>query len=150
MLDFKRGDVFQSQAQVLVNPVNCTGVTGKGLARGFELKRPLETVAYKVAAAAGLLKPGTLFIVPSSDGKGGKYVVHLPTKTIWQKDSELDYVRSGVAKLAKFCSEQSIRSVALPWLGCGENTGKLNRRDVEAVFVELLTSGETVFTVYEY
>jgi O-acetyl-ADP-ribose deacetylase (regulator of RNase III) len=36
MLVFVKGDIFESQAEALVNPVNTVGVMGKGLAAEFQ------------------------------------------------------------------------------------------------------------------
>ena len=35
-----KGDIFQSKAQALVNPVNCVGAMGAGLARQFKNRYP--------------------------------------------------------------------------------------------------------------
>jgi O-acetyl-ADP-ribose deacetylase (regulator of RNase III) len=40
MLRFMRGSLFDSAAQTLVNPVNCRGVMGKGLAKVFKDRWP--------------------------------------------------------------------------------------------------------------
>jgi O-acetyl-ADP-ribose deacetylase (regulator of RNase III) len=34
------GDLFNSKADALINPVNCVGVMGKGLAKEFRLRFP--------------------------------------------------------------------------------------------------------------
>ena len=40
MIRFIRGDLFESGCQALVNPVNCVGVMGKGLALQFRHRSP--------------------------------------------------------------------------------------------------------------
>ena len=35
------GNIFDSHAQVLVNPINCVGVMGKGLALEFKRRYPV-------------------------------------------------------------------------------------------------------------
>ena len=40
MIKFVDGDLLQSDAECLVNPVNCVGVMGKGLAYEFKIKYP--------------------------------------------------------------------------------------------------------------
>jgi hypothetical protein len=37
---YQTGDIFTSSAQVIVNPVNCRGVMGAGLARAFKQRYP--------------------------------------------------------------------------------------------------------------
>ncbi len=40
MITYKQGNIFNSNAQVITNTVNCVGVMGKGLA--LEFKKPLS------------------------------------------------------------------------------------------------------------
>jgi len=42
MITTKHGSIFDSRAQVLVCPVNCVGVMGKGLALEFKKRRPYQ------------------------------------------------------------------------------------------------------------
>ena len=52
------GDIFASRAQALVNPVNCTGVMGAGLALAFKRRFPRCFRQDKAAYEAGQLRPG--------------------------------------------------------------------------------------------
>jgi O-acetyl-ADP-ribose deacetylase (regulator of RNase III) len=36
MIEFKTGDLLAEPAEALVNPINCVGVMGKGLALAFK------------------------------------------------------------------------------------------------------------------
>jgi hypothetical protein len=40
MIIYRKGDIFNSNAQVITNPVNCVGVMGKGLALEFKNRFP--------------------------------------------------------------------------------------------------------------
>ena len=40
MIVFKNGNIFDSKCETLVNPINCVGVMGKGLALIFKNKFP--------------------------------------------------------------------------------------------------------------
>ena len=40
MVNVRIGDLFKSDAQTLVNTVNCVGVMGKGVALGFKERYP--------------------------------------------------------------------------------------------------------------
>ena len=46
MLHFMTGDIFDSPAHTLVNPVNCVGVMGAGLALEFKKRFPQEFKNY--------------------------------------------------------------------------------------------------------
>jgi O-acetyl-ADP-ribose deacetylase (regulator of RNase III) len=49
MLTFQQGDLFESGCQALVNPVNCMGVMGKGLALVFRRRFPEVYDDYRAA-----------------------------------------------------------------------------------------------------
>ena len=57
------GDILKSDASALVNPVNCVGVMGKGLARQFRDQFPDNYRVYRDACDRGEVKPGTVFPV---------------------------------------------------------------------------------------
>ena len=46
-----RGDLFESNAQTLVNTVNCVGVMGKGVALQFKKRFPDMFAEYAVVVA---------------------------------------------------------------------------------------------------
>lgn len=39
-ITFKKGNIFSSDKQTIVNTINCVGVMGKGVALGFRLRYP--------------------------------------------------------------------------------------------------------------
>jgi O-acetyl-ADP-ribose deacetylase (regulator of RNase III) len=47
MIVYKTGDIFTSNAEILVNPVNCKGVMGAGLAKQFRERFPENYLEYK-------------------------------------------------------------------------------------------------------
>lgn len=60
-VSFKEGDIFQSGCDVLVNPVNCVGIAGAGLALAFK-KRYAGTgmmAFYQRVCEIGQFKPGS-------------------------------------------------------------------------------------------
>ena len=46
MITFIEGDIFTSKCQTLVNPVNCMGVMGNGLAKEFKKRFPVCEASY--------------------------------------------------------------------------------------------------------
>ncbi len=40
MIHFTRGDIFAQPVEAIVNPVNCVGVMGRGLALQFKRRYP--------------------------------------------------------------------------------------------------------------
>ena len=49
MIHFTHGDIFAQPAEAIVNPVNCVGVAGAGLALQFKRRHPDAFLAYRRA-----------------------------------------------------------------------------------------------------
>lgn len=47
MVYYTKGDLFSTHTEALVNPVNCVGVMGKGLALAFKEKFPENFRKYR-------------------------------------------------------------------------------------------------------
>lgn len=58
MVIFEQGDILASDADPIVNSVNCVGVMGAGLALHFKKAFPENFRAYKMARDAKQLEPG--------------------------------------------------------------------------------------------
>jgi len=57
-LSYRKGDIFDSTAQVIVNPVNCKGHMGKGLALAFKQRYPHMYLSYQQECRVGILRIG--------------------------------------------------------------------------------------------
>jgi O-acetyl-ADP-ribose deacetylase (regulator of RNase III) len=57
-IDYRHDSIFRSDAQVIVNTVNCVGVMGKGLALEFKHHYPDMFTAYQHDCRAGKLHIG--------------------------------------------------------------------------------------------
>lgn len=51
MIKRTRGDILQTEAEALVNTVNCVGVMGRGIALQFKKRFPANFKAYAAACA---------------------------------------------------------------------------------------------------
>ena len=65
MITYVTGDLLQSEAQCLVNTVNCEGYMGKGIAYQFKLAFPENNIDYVKACKAGKLHIGTCLLYTS-------------------------------------------------------------------------------------
>lgn len=132
MITYKDGDIFEDDADVLVNPVNCVGVMGKGLALEFKHRFPSMYDEYRKACDQKKMFPGGVLGVVD----GGHTVVCLATKKHWRNPSEILWIILGLAKLKGMMKDYALDSVAIPMLGCG--CGGLDwpdvRRAIESVF----------------
>ena len=111
-----RGNMFGSKAQVPVNPVNCVGVMGAGLAKQFKARYPEMFREYRKPCRRGLVKTGevTLHAVP-----GGRTVANLPAKEDRRNPGLPEYVDSGLLSLAQALGAGRSESVAVPALRRG-------------------------------
>jgi O-acetyl-ADP-ribose deacetylase (regulator of RNase III) len=112
-ITFKKTNIMDSKMQTLVNPVNCVGVMGKGLALAFKQRYPLMYQSYRVACKKGDLKIGKPWLHKDT------MVLNFPTKDHWRRRSRLSYISSGLEYLAKNAITLGITSLAVPPLGCG-------------------------------
>lgn len=136
--------------QVIVNPVNTVGVTGKGLAAWFAHAYHVATEQYKAMCNRRELMTGHLFIYPTQNEGYPSFIVFFPTKKDWRDGSELVWIDEGCQKLVEFCEKYKIRRCALPMLGCGKKTGGLPKEDVLAIFQNHFTPTKTEFVVCDY
>ncbi len=132
MIHYVQGDLFQSKAKVLVNPVNTVGVMGKGLALEFKRRYPAMFAFYKQACDDHVLIVGTVLLWKGSD----RWVLQFPTKEHWRNASQLSYIEKGLESFVNTYRELGITSVAFPKLGCG--CGALAWSHVKALMEQYL------------
>ena len=136
MIRFAKGNIFDSGCEALVNPVNCVGVMGKGLALQFKQRFPANFASYAKACRAGELVPGRMHLFDTGP-QLPRCIVNFPTKRHWRDASRLDDVRQGLAALAGVIAAHDIRSIAVPPLGCG--LGGLAWRDLRQLIDRYLS-----------
>lgn len=128
MIEFKTGNIFDEPADGLVNPVNCVGVMGRGLAAQFKKLYPQNFNDYAQACKDKLVQPGKMFVVKVSDLANPRYIINFPTKRHWQENSRIEDIELGLSVLAETVEQCQLKSIAIPPLGCG--LGGLNWQDV--------------------
>lgn len=145
MIKFVTGDIFASNADCLINTVNCEGVMGKGIAYQFKIRFPQNNLEYIKACEAGELKVNTIHYYKED----GIWIVNFPTKNKWREKSKIDYIEKGLDQLIKFIMEYNPQIIAIPPLGCGN--GGLNWNIVKNIIIEKLQNieNEYTFLIYE-
>lgn len=143
-VEYKTGNIFDSGAQVLVNPVNCVGVMGKGLALEFKERFPWMWNAYLLDCQRGYLTPGTTILV--SNGAERPAVLLFATKDHWRHPSKLEWIELGLREIVLRTCNGWKETVAMPWLGCG--LGGLRRADVRGLYNRILGPINLKVTVY--
>ena len=115
MIEVRKGDLFASEAQAIVNTVNCVGVMGKGIALEFKKRYPEMYSEYALLCRREYIETGRVWIwhhlkkcescngfghtdnhvtgrveCSECEGTGCEYplfVVNFPTKKDWRNPS---------------------------------------------------------------
>jgi O-acetyl-ADP-ribose deacetylase (regulator of RNase III) len=119
MIELMRGDIFETQAEALVNPVNCVGHMGRGLAAQFKRAFPENFAVYAAACKRGEVEPGRMLVVETGLQAHPRYVINFPTKRHWRNASRMEDIDAGLVALVDEVKRRGIRSIAVPPLGCG-------------------------------
>jgi O-acetyl-ADP-ribose deacetylase (regulator of RNase III) len=128
MIEYRTGDILQTDAEALVNTVNCVGIMGRGIALQFKNAYHENFRAYEEACARGEVQPGRMFVFETGQLTNPKYIINFPTKRHWRGKSRVEDIETGLNALAEEIRKRRIRSVAVPPLGSG--LGGLDWRDV--------------------
>lgn len=117
MIIYKTGDMFDSDANYLVNPVNTVGTSGKGLALEFKRRYSQSERIYQAVCKTGEFEIGDILQVPTDDNK---FILFFPTKKHWKDQSEYAYIERGLDSLKYCCQDIPKNSIiAIPQIGCG-------------------------------
>ena len=124
MIEFKKGNIFTTECDVIVNTVNCSGGMGAGIAYEFRLRYPDMFYKYKELCDKKLLMIGRLWIYSLSEDDifKEKYrrVLNFPTKNFWKLPSKEEYLEKGLLKFVETYKEKNITSIAFPLLGASK------------------------------
>lgn len=140
MIKFVKGDILKSKCDVLVNPVNCVGVMGAGLALQFKKKYPDMFKEYYRMCKNKLLNPCVIHWYDLRQDKmyceftPPNYIFNFPTKKHWKEPSRIEYIERGLDNLNELMWSFECESVAIPKLGCG--LGNLLWENVKSIIIE--------------
>ncbi len=115
MVTFKKGNIFNSSAQVITNTINIVGVMGAGLALEYKNRYPQMFADYKKRCQLGEIKPGQPYLWEDEHSQ----ILNFPTKRHWKDSSRIEDIEDGLQYLANNYQQLEIQSLALPPLGCG-------------------------------
>lgn len=127
MIEYTKGNMFESNADCLINTVNCEGFMGKGIAYQFKMRFPENNKSYIKACRSGELTVGKIHYYVED----GITIVNFPTKDKWRENSKIDYVENGMDSLVELLPRLDVKKIAIPPLGCGN--GGLLWADVKEV-----------------
>ena len=128
---FVEGNMFDNlKAKCFVNPVNCMGVMGKGLALQFKNIFPENYERYQNDCAYDMLEIGRVTMYQEEVNGRLLRVFNFPTKKHWRDPSQLTYIDRGLKSLVGRMNQLGIgpHGICIPKLGCG--LGGLNWNEV--------------------
>src|ERR1051325_9501250 len=148
MINYTDGNILASDAEALVNTVNCVGIMGRGVALQFKKAFPSNFNAYAAACRREEVQPGRMFIFETGRLGHPRYIINFPTKRHWRGASRLSDIDAGLRALAEEIRARRIHSIALPPLGSG--LGGLNWKDVRVLIEQHLAPlSDVAITVFE-
>lgn len=132
------GNLFDAQVDVWVNPVNCEGVMGKGIAKQFKERFPAMFKDYQAYCRTGLLEPGGVhtWLNVSSAEAHPTYIFNLATKDRWRNVSRWEWIHTGLDTTMALMNVWELHTVAMPALGCGE--GRLSWPEVQSAIYGMM------------
>lgn len=114
-----KGNILLAKVDAVVNPVNCVGVMGAGLALQFKEYHPDNFRHYKWVCDRKEMRVGEVLTFKRQGELLPRYIFNFPTKLHWRDKSEYHYIQWGLEDLAKKVKRLKITSIAIPPLGCG-------------------------------
>ena len=154
----KRGNIFTSQCQTLVNTVNCYGVMGAGIALEFKLRYPRMFSEYVSRCRDGKVIIGSLWLYrPIAEGTASRrsrhpestrWVLNFPTKRHWKQPSRVEYLNRGLETFLRTYRAKGIASIAFPALGA--TNGGIPEEESLGIMTRHLNQCEIPVEIYRY
>lgn len=140
------GNIFNSKCQTIVNPVNCVGVMGKGIATFYKLRYPQMFSEYKELCDSKQLTPGKLWLYNKQDN--APWILNFATKQHWENPSKLEWIEAGLQEFVNTYQERGITSVAFPLLGT--HLGGLDVTAIQQLMDTYLGKCDIAVEIYTY
>ena len=105
MITVKKGNIFTSNCDTVVNTVNCVGVMGAGIALECRLRYPEMYKKYKDLCHKDLIQVGKLWIYKTDK----KWILNFPTKKDWKHSSKIEFIEAGLIKFVRTYKEKKIK-----------------------------------------
>ena len=148
MIESASGDILKADVDALVNPVNCEGETGRGLALQFKIRFPENFDAYYEACRNQEVRLGEMLVHDYGSRHRPRYIINFPIKNHWRDQTTIESVEAGLADLAKVVEDRSIMSLAMPPIGCGP--GGLDWKEVRPILEKRLDRPDRSFIIYGF
>lgn len=178
VFEYSSENIFEVESNMLLNPVNCKGVSGAGLALAFkrkfpEAQREYETTCRKemwitdptgTRRKVAAFRPGDLLhfiginrdylmsedVKPEDLLSKKQHLVYFPTKNHYKDPSKYEYVEKGLKSLVGLLSQDDINSSVstISIPALGCGLGGLRWEKVEVLIKDALSPLEKTFILF--
>lgn len=138
MIRYFEGTVFNTEAEVWVNTVNCYGVMGAGIALEFKIRFPEMYEEYVKMCGDKKYYVGR----PRLHKTKEKYILNFPTKNHWKAPSKIEWIEEGLKYFVSNYKKIGIKSIAFPKLGT--LNGGLDWKEVKYLMEKYLDNLEDI------
>lgn len=129
-MKYIKGDIFDSNANVILHQVNCQGVMGSGIAKQVKQKYPIVYKYYKMWCDDPHLKPGLLGSIQTVyiDNEENRAIINLFSQDKFGYDGKRYTDYDALRNCLKIVNKQwAGYSVAIPFhMGCDRGGGDWN------------------------
>ena len=133
MIHFVEDTVFNTNAEWIVNTVNCVGVMGKGLALEFALRYPKLKDIYTDQCRKKQIRVGYIYSYKIDN----TLIINFPTKYDYKYPSRYEWIEKGLINFVNQYKNLGIKSIAFPYLGC--SNGELDSNQVLKIMEKYLS-----------
>lgn len=144
----KKGNIFESKYDIIVNPTNSIGVMGKGLAAKFKEEFPVECEEYnKLSKEYQKKRQHPVLMYPIIFDTTPYNILMFPTKIHWKYPSEMRFIETGLDACKTLLKNyREPLSIAFPMLGCG--LGGLKKKEVARLIYQKFSDYEGLVELY--
>lgn len=113
MIKYLEGTVFNTDADAIVNTINCVGVMNAGIALEYGLRYPELLKDYEQKCKNKEITVGHIYYFQDKD----KLIVNFPTKWHFKYPSKIEWIEDGLRDFVKTYKQHNIKSIAFAKLG---------------------------------
>jgi O-acetyl-ADP-ribose deacetylase (regulator of RNase III) len=130
-IEYRKGDLFQTEIQTIVHGCNAQGVMGSGIAKIIREKYPKAYERYVNEHNTNGLNLGKLVVVPCGDRvkdfANYKIIVNAITQEFFGRENDryvsYDAVDDVMTRINNFAEMYGITQIAMPQIGAGLGNG---------------------------
>lgn len=150
MIEYIKGDLFDTDCKYIVHGCNAHGVMGSGVAKIVREKYPQAFTVYAKHIEAYMTPSAVLGKISISYEPDGKTIINAVTQLGYGKNGKYvsyDAVWDCFVDIAIHCSMHNISEIAMPKIGAGLGGGRWSI--IEAIILEVFKGSEITVKVYE-